>query len=264
MNLEEIRLNNRIWYMKIYDQIILKALKRGLKKSVLGYYTEKHHILPKCQGGDNRRSNLCLVTYREHVILHKLLSRMFPENCDLAHSAYLMLRVKTNKDHSSKYSFARNSREAEEYRLKYIALIENLLEEEKRKRFNYNIGKWAKEHVYTEEDRKIKSEAMKGIRKTDSWKKNLSDSLKGRTFSEQTREKMRLAKLGSTRSEDAKRKTSETLLKNRLNNKSLKQVIDPKGKEFPSVKDCAAEWKVDPHTMSKWINHFPEKGFKFK
>lgn len=39
-------------------------------------YTEKHHILPRCLGGDNSSSNLIRLTSREHFICHALLVKM--------------------------------------------------------------------------------------------------------------------------------------------------------------------------------------------
>lgn len=39
-------------------------------------YTEKHHIIPKSIGGQNRKQNLLIVSAREHFILHWLLTKM--------------------------------------------------------------------------------------------------------------------------------------------------------------------------------------------
>ena len=50
-------------YLKIYSQIIDRA-KNNLREG----YLEKHHIVPKCIGGDDTLSNLVLLTAREHYI----------------------------------------------------------------------------------------------------------------------------------------------------------------------------------------------------
>lgn len=54
-------------YSKIYDDLINRAIPRGLDKSkVIGYY-EKHHILPKCLGGKDESENYVLLTFKEHM-----------------------------------------------------------------------------------------------------------------------------------------------------------------------------------------------------
>ena len=71
---------NLWWYIKTYDQLIQKAKLRGLDKSKLEGYYEKHHIIPKSLGGQNKKDNLVLLTYREHIIAHKLLIRIYNGN----------------------------------------------------------------------------------------------------------------------------------------------------------------------------------------
>ena len=56
-------------YWKIYISLIQKAKKRI---EIQGY-SEKHHIMPKCLGGSDRKSNLIRLTGREHFIAHLLL-----------------------------------------------------------------------------------------------------------------------------------------------------------------------------------------------
>lgn len=67
-------------YEKIYDNIIIKAKQRGLKKRDLDYYTEKHHIVPRCLGGLNNKENLVLLTGREHYLCHWLLWKINNNN----------------------------------------------------------------------------------------------------------------------------------------------------------------------------------------
>ena len=74
-------------YMKIYNNIIKNAKSKNRSKGN-GEYFEKHHIIPKCQGGTNNPNNLVLLTAREHYICHKLLQMANPHDRDLAY-AYL-------------------------------------------------------------------------------------------------------------------------------------------------------------------------------
>lgn len=64
----------RLWYMKIIN-------KAKLEKRVRGYsYYECHHILPKSLFPlwVSRKSNLVLLTAREHFVCHLMLTRIFP------------------------------------------------------------------------------------------------------------------------------------------------------------------------------------------
>ncbi len=61
-------------YQKIYNKIIEKARFRN---EIDGYY-EKHHILPKSLGGLDTDENLVKLTFREHFLCHRLLTRIYP------------------------------------------------------------------------------------------------------------------------------------------------------------------------------------------
>ena len=63
--------NNK--YTRWYYQMINRAQARNLPT---GGYTEKHHIIPKCLGGDDSLKNLAKLTAREHFIAHWLLTKM--------------------------------------------------------------------------------------------------------------------------------------------------------------------------------------------
>jgi len=52
-------------YKRIHDQIIERA-----KSRILEGYKERHHIIPKCMGGNNEKDNLVYLTAREHFIIH--------------------------------------------------------------------------------------------------------------------------------------------------------------------------------------------------
>ena len=59
-------------YTKWYFNIVEKAKKRNQWDG----YVEKHHILPKCMGGSNKKENIVSLSAREHFICHWLLSKM--------------------------------------------------------------------------------------------------------------------------------------------------------------------------------------------
>lgn len=77
-------------YQKIYDSIINRAKLRGLNKKLLNYYTEKHHIIPRCIGGFDEDSNYVLLTAKEHYLCHYLLHKIYDNNVLLLVSLYYM------------------------------------------------------------------------------------------------------------------------------------------------------------------------------
>jgi hypothetical protein len=68
-------LNNK--YTKIYFSIIEK---RKNSNSLTDVNYEKHHIIPKSLGGNNKKDNLISLTVKEHFICHLLLTKMTEGN----------------------------------------------------------------------------------------------------------------------------------------------------------------------------------------
>jgi hypothetical protein len=65
--------NNK--YHNWYFSIINRAKTRKLDS-----YFEKHHIIPVCLGGSNKKENIVKLTAREHFICHLLLVKMNDSN----------------------------------------------------------------------------------------------------------------------------------------------------------------------------------------
>jgi hypothetical protein len=84
-------------YIKIYNKIIERA-----KYRVLEEYKEKHHIVPKCLGGNNNEENIVELTAREHFLCHILLCEIYPNNRDLWYALFLM-SINKNKRKGQKY-----------------------------------------------------------------------------------------------------------------------------------------------------------------
>ena len=59
-------------YKKHYDALIERS-----KNRTLSVYTEKHHILPRCMGGDNSKNNIVRLTPEEHYVAHQLLVKIY-------------------------------------------------------------------------------------------------------------------------------------------------------------------------------------------
>jgi hypothetical protein len=72
-------------YSRIYIELIERAADR-----VIEGYTEKHHVVPKCMGGDDKPHNLVALTPEEHFLAHQLLVKIYPKNNKLVYAANMM------------------------------------------------------------------------------------------------------------------------------------------------------------------------------
>lgn len=81
-------------YHKIYNSLMEKSHGRKKKQ---GTYYEKHHVLPKCLGGTNDKTNLVLLTAEEHWVAHLLLVKMHPEKTQLVYACQAMSMVGSKK-----------------------------------------------------------------------------------------------------------------------------------------------------------------------
>lgn len=66
-----------------------RLIKRGKERKLDGYF-EVHHIMPRCMGGSDDPSNLVELTPEEHLIAHKLLVQIHPDNVDLITTVFVM------------------------------------------------------------------------------------------------------------------------------------------------------------------------------
>jgi hypothetical protein len=88
-------------YKKHYDLLIERAKSRQLSG-----YAEKHHIVPRCIGGNNSKSNLVKLTPEEHYVAHQLLVMMYPENDKLVYAARKMtMNTKSTNRNNKEYGW---------------------------------------------------------------------------------------------------------------------------------------------------------------
>lgn len=74
-------------YQEHYARLIARAMGR-----VFDGYKERHHIIPRCMGGSNSKSNIVELTAEEHYVAHQLLVKMRPDVRGLAIAAVRMAR----------------------------------------------------------------------------------------------------------------------------------------------------------------------------
>ncbi len=149
-------------YQKHYDQLIFRARHRHIRG-----YKEKHHVIPRCMGGDNSKRNIVRLTPEEHFVAHQLLVKMHPGCHKLAYAAGVMaIRGGANKI----YGWLRR------------AMVGNTLSDAGRAKV---------------------SAARKGKKLSPEHCKKLSDSHKGKTNSPEACEKISKALTGKKRSPEA-------------------------------------------------------------
>lgn len=68
------------------------------KNNLSGGYCEKHHIIPKCMGGNDDIENLVLLPAKAHFICHYLLHKAYPKNVKLAHAYAMMIVENPNQN----------------------------------------------------------------------------------------------------------------------------------------------------------------------
>lgn len=93
-------------YKKIYDALISFRRRSPLVKSK-ETYTELHHILPECMGGDYSKGNLIRLTGREHFIAHRLLSKIYPECVGVQVAVWGMMNTRSGAKVCSSREFDR-------------------------------------------------------------------------------------------------------------------------------------------------------------
>ena len=144
-----------------------RAQNRVLENQVF----EKHHIVPRSLGGDNRESNLTRLTPREHFVAHLLLVRM-TNGIDKRKMVYAVICFKRpNPNHKREI---KNSRSFENVK----KLLSSL-------------------PVSKETGQKIAS-ALKGKKRSPEVCAAISKAQKGKIVSDETRRKMSTAKIGAT------------------------------------------------------------------
>lgn len=73
-------------YYNWYNDIIKNALYESRTKGE-GIYYESHHIIPKALGGPDDKENLVLLTAKEHLVCHHLLTK-FTKGTDKSKMVY--------------------------------------------------------------------------------------------------------------------------------------------------------------------------------
>lgn len=99
-------------YRKIYHDLCFSRKRERDLTYELGY--ELHHIIPTALGGPDNNTNITKLTYREHLLAHKLLTKI-TKSPAMYQAYYLMIHV--NKVGSEKY--IADKEDIKKYGIKY-------------------------------------------------------------------------------------------------------------------------------------------------
>lgn len=96
-------------YLNRYNKFILHY-----RKNLNEGYCEKHHIIPKCMGGNDDIDNLILLPARAHIVAHELLMKAYPDSRKLKHAFAAMALMENDSQHrrysSRQYELAKIAR----------------------------------------------------------------------------------------------------------------------------------------------------------
>ena len=251
---------NTEWMKRTYDSLIQSRLYRGrIKRKGDGF--NKHHIIPKCMGGKDKKENYVLLTFREHIIAHMLLARIYPNNIELSY-AFLRMIQSSHSDRKENIYKTRNG--------KTVAFSTRYLQELRDKSIKYlselNTGTKA-----TKETKEKLSNSHLGIRYSEEHKSNLSKIRKGKY------KKSNITVIDKDGNEydsisDCARKlnVNRSFVSEKNGFKIIKSITcqnkriqGPDGTIYDNLSDCARKTGYYKTTLSRWLKNNPSKGFVF-
>lgn len=266
--LTEIEYNHRCKYLRLYIRLIKKC--QSMTKEELSGYTEKHHILPGCLGGERRKYNLVELPVKYHVMAHIVLTIIYPEEKKVWKALSITIargnknRQKDREEGLNQFSLRTLTRlrleaqafyKSKEYRESisgennpFFGKTHSL---ETRKRLS-EAGKGKK--LSPEVIDKMKK-GLTGQKRTEETRKRISVARKGMKFSDSHRENISKSRIGikykSKKSEETWNKFKEKVSgENHWN--SIK-VINSEGKIFNCISDAAKYANTTKTTMARWI-----------
>jgi len=87
-------------YQAIYNRLCERGLKRKHKHNA---GLERHHIIPRCMGGTDDKSNIAILTGREHFVAHQLLVKIYPRHHKLIYGLNSMMRSSFGQVRNAKH-----------------------------------------------------------------------------------------------------------------------------------------------------------------
>jgi hypothetical protein len=135
-------------YRKHYNIL----MERSPKIRPKGVYLERHRIIPGCMGGKYTKDNIRFLTPEEHYMAHQLLVKIYPDNRKLVFAVQSMT-------------------------------VDNVLSDRSKNKFYGWLRKKHSKAMSKQMKGKHQGCTVKGLPKTEEWKKKMSFIMIGKTKS---------------------------------------------------------------------------------
>lgn len=163
-------------YRRHYDALIDRARRRKAEG-----FVERHHVVPKCLGGDDHHSNIVTLTPEEHYVAHQLLVKIHPGDRKLVYAAWAMTHGKRRSN--KKYGWLKRKRSEAQKGIKHSA-------EAREKISAAAKGRKMPDHV-----REILHASRRGTKNSPEHIKKSADGLRGKTKTPEHRAALSVARI---------------------------------------------------------------------
>lgn len=261
---EEIYNENTKFFKKVYENLVQTRLVRGTVKKK-GDGLNKHHIIPRGMGGEDIENNYVLLTFREHIIAHRLLARIYPNNNELQ---YAYLRMIQSSHSNRKENTYKLDKEGNKIPVN-VSLKE--LEELRQKSVEYlrfiNLGNKA-----SEETKEILSQKHLGMKYSEDTKQRLTNLRLGKNHASNITVISPENKIfGSISIAMKELNVSREFIQSPENGFKIikkttafnRKVQGPDGTIYKNITECSKLLGLNLTTIKRWIINKPHKGFKF-
>lgn len=214
-------------------------------------YIEVHHVYPKSMGGSNEKTNLAVLTAKEHFICHLLLTKMYPNSGELIQAFMIMCNRTPNKN-------AENYKLNKEVHSQFMKdMREKIWTPEKREQFRIRGNE-------LKNDPKYIKKVSDGVRKayaTTNLRQKISNSSKENWKNPEYRKKVIKANKESW-TEERRKKHSDTIKEQNKKNPEIKK------KRMDALKDHmytkSPEWIEQTSKRLKEYSNSPEGKAKLR
>ena len=90
-----------------YEEFINNILETRGRFACGEEYHERHHIMPRCMGGEDEEENLIDLFAREHFEVHKLLAQENPDNNKLVYAWWMLAHIDGREITAEEYEEAK-------------------------------------------------------------------------------------------------------------------------------------------------------------
>ena len=220
-----------------YDQYINRILKTRDNIRLIQYYQERHHIKPKCLGGNNNKQNLIWLFAEEHYYAHKMLAKENPHEKKLVYPWWKMSTDGIRKITAQDYKEAKES---------FIKVVKGIpLTEEQKAKLSQSFKEKYKKEKHPWIGRKHSEESKKKISENHADVNGQNNPNYGKQCSEETKKKIGKANkgkqpwLGKHHTEESKNKMSESkkgIKWSKERKQSFKPIVGEKNKHSKQIK----------------------------